>query len=145
MTTPRPSATARPIATDRERTPRFTPACLDGHPTSYFCLQLGLLALAVAILLPCASASAGQARLFSGTFGGASTTTPNPYPLGPAGEAGIAKGNSLAADASAGPSSGDVYVTDSANHRVEKFNSSGDFLLMFGTEEIGRASCRERV
>jgi len=31
-------------------------------------------------------------------------------------------------------SSGDVYVADKLNHRVQKFNSAGEFLLMFGGE-----------
>ena len=28
----------------------------------------------------------------------------------------------------------DIYVADSGNHRVEKFDSAGTFLLMFGKE-----------
>jgi hypothetical protein len=36
--------------------------------------------------------------------------------------------NSVAVD----DATGDVYVTDPASHRVEKFDSSGNFLLMFG-------------
>jgi hypothetical protein len=73
------------------------------------------------------TAQAKQARLFAGTFGGASSTTVNPYPLG--GEA-----HAVAVDSVAGSSQGDVYVTDTANHRVEKFDSSGHFLLIFGKE-----------
>ena len=30
------------------------------------------------------------------------------------------------------PTSGDVYVVDSGNHRVQKFGPSGEFILMFG-------------
>ncbi|MGA8744900.1 MAG: hypothetical protein WB507_03440, partial [Solirubrobacterales bacterium] len=40
----------------------------------------------------------------------------------------------VAVDNSAGPSEGDIYVTDPADHRIEKFGPSGEFLLMFGKE-----------
>ena len=40
----------------------------------------------------------------------------------------------MAVDSSSGPSDGDVYVTDPANHRVEKFGPAGEFILMFGQE-----------
>ncbi len=43
----------------------------------------------------------------------------------------------VAVDNSAGASKGDVYVADSANHRIEKFNSSGSFLLAFGANVGG--------
>ncbi len=70
------------------------------------------------------SALAGQARLFSDSFGSASSTVPNPYPL--------SSSSSVAVDASAGASRGDIYVADPAGHRVEKFDSSGHLILMFG-------------
>lgn len=38
----------------------------------------------------------------------------------------------LAVDNSSGPSAGDIYVIDYNGHRVEKFDSEGNFLLMFG-------------
>jgi hypothetical protein len=79
---------------------------------------LGVLAFAGA------PAQAGQARLFSHSFGSATSTVPNPYPL-----SGFP---SVAVDASAGPSRGDVYVADPNGHRVEKFDSSGHLILMFG-------------
>ena len=37
-------------------------------------------------------------------------------------------------DNSAGPSAGDIYVSDYYNHRISKFNANGDFVLMFGNE-----------
>ena len=40
----------------------------------------------------------------------------------------------VAVDNSSGPSAGDIYVTDPVDHRVEKFSTSGEFLLMFGDE-----------
>ena len=39
----------------------------------------------------------------------------------------------------------DVYVADKANHRVEKFDSEGNFLFMFGdgvNETTGGDKCR---
>jgi hypothetical protein len=41
----------------------------------------------------------------------------------------ISLGGGIAVDAS-----GDIYVGDLGNHRVQKFNSAGEFLLMFGGE-----------
>jgi hypothetical protein len=82
-----------------------------------FCILAGLLVCA-------SSAFAGQARLFTGTFGGASSTVTDPYPLGEAW--------SIAVDSSSGPSSGDVYVADTKYRRVEKFDSTGQFMFMFG-------------
>jgi DNA-binding beta-propeller fold protein YncE len=38
----------------------------------------------------------------------------------------------IAVDNSLDMSHGDVYVVDSANHRVEKFGANGEFILMFG-------------
>ena len=38
----------------------------------------------------------------------------------------------VAVDNSEGPSAHDLYVTDPPNHRIEKFDSSGNFILMFG-------------
>jgi hypothetical protein len=86
------------------------------------CLLTALGALLFA--LPTSPALAKQSRLFAGTFGAATSTTANPYPLSNPG--------SIAADSSAGPSQGDVYVADVGNHRIEKFDSSGHLLLMFG-------------
>ncbi len=84
-----------------------------------------LLALGVTVFIFTVPPTAGaeQARLFSGSFGEASSTPADPYPLG-----GV---SSVAVDSS----SHDVYVGDSpASHRVEKFDSSGHFLFMLGLE-----------
>jgi hypothetical protein len=69
-------------------------------------------------------ADAKQIRLLAGSFGAATTTPANPYP--------IANGNAntVAADRA----THDVYVGDIANRRVEKFDSEGHFLFMFGAE-----------
>ncbi len=66
--------------------------------------------------------SASPAHAIAGYFGAASSTPPNPYPL------------SNPSDVAVDQSNGDVYVTDPNNHRVEKFNEKGEFLLMFGKE-----------
>lgn len=39
---------------------------------------------------------------------------------------------------------GDVYVVDRKNHRVQKFNSSGQFLLMFG-REVNKTAVEEKA
>jgi hypothetical protein len=62
-----------------------------------------------------------EAQCFSGLIG----TGAGQFGLEPAG---------VAIDDSLGLSAGDVYVLDKGNHRVEKFSSSGAFLLMFGGE-----------
>jgi hypothetical protein len=75
------------------------------------------------LMLAPSTASAGQARLFAGTFGAASNPAPfpsNPYPL--SGAEGVAVDDAT----------GDVYVNAPGTSRVEKFDSSGHFLLMFG-------------
>jgi hypothetical protein len=79
---------------------------------------LGVLAFATA------PAHAKQIRLFSGSFGAATSAPANPYPLSN-GEYGP---SSVAVDTA----SGDVYVTDQGNYRVEKFTRTGEFVLMFG-------------
>lgn len=40
----------------------------------------------------------------------------------------------IGVDNSGGASAGDIYVPDSANHRVDKFNEKGEFLVRFGNE-----------
>ena len=60
--------------------------------------------------------------LILGTLGRASQLQWNPYPLsGPR-------------DVEVDQSSHDIYVADSGNHRIEKFNAAGQFLFMFGRE-----------
>ena len=75
------------------------------------------LALAAALAAP---ASANVSHVFAGAFGSASSTPVNPYPLaGP---------NDVEVD----QASHDIYVTDPGHHRVEKFDSAGHLILMFG-------------
>ena len=100
-----------------------------GAPSRHVTL-CGALAMLLACLLLPSAASAKQARLFAGTFGAASSTPANPYPL--KFPAGVAVDNST----------GDVYVIDTIASRVEKFDSAGNFLLMFG-HEVNKTAVEE--
>ena len=78
------------------------------------------------LLLSSVPAQALTTHVFTSDFGAAGSTPANPYPLlNPA---------DLAVDNSSGASQHDIYVTDPANHRVEKFDSAGNFILMFGKD-----------
>lgn len=111
------------------------PSAATRAPRRLLVLLAAVFAL-VAILVP-ASAQARQARLYAGSFG-LGPTNPHgpvdPYPLGEV--------FGIAVQTAAGPSQGDVYVSDGANHRVEKFDSSGHFLLMFG-KEVNKTAVEE--
>jgi hypothetical protein len=76
------------------------------------------------LLLTAAPAVAVNAHVLSTTFGAASSIPANPYPLSNPADAAV--------DNSAGSSVHDVYVVDPANFRVEKFDSLGNFIFMFG-------------
>jgi NHL repeat-containing protein len=78
------------------------------------CALVGVLAFAVS------PAGAAQTRRELGTFGGASSSVVDPYPL--------SDPQGLAVD----QETEDVYVADAGNHRVEKFSATGQFLLAFG-------------
>jgi hypothetical protein len=78
------------------------------------CLGLaGLLAV---------SAAADVSHVYSHSIGSAGSSPPAPYPV------------SAPTDVAVDSATGDVYVTDPPNHRVEKFDSAGNFILMFGKE-----------
>ena len=91
-------------------------------PLRGFICRLALTLVALLLLIP-STASAKQVRLPAGTFGAATSAVPNPYPIS----------NFTSFDA-VDEKSHDVYVADSANNRIEKFDSFGHFLLMFGKE-----------
>ncbi|MGA8744555.1 MAG: hypothetical protein WB507_01670 [Solirubrobacterales bacterium] len=77
------------------------------------------------LLITASAASAnGASHEFTTTFGSTSPTSivSNPYPL--------AGADSIAVD----QATGDVYVADANNNRIEKFTSTGHFILMFGKE-----------
>ena len=119
-------------------TPTLKASTLERHDLIGIDSRTKILGL-LAVLAACgallawlsASALANGARLFTGTFGGASSTVTDPYPLGEAW--------SIAVDSSNGPSSGDVYVADTKYRRVEKFDSTGQFMFMFGGGVIAAA------
>ena len=67
------------------------------------------------------SALANEAHVFAFSFTGEGTKQ-------------LSGPTAVAVDNSGRSSEGDLYVTDSGNHRVEKFNENGEFLLMFGKE-----------
>ncbi len=78
-------------------------------------------AIGFGALILAGPAFAATSHEFSSEFGGSGTNALND-PTG------------VAVDNSTGASVGDIYVTDTANHRVEKFSPAGSFILMFGKE-----------
>ncbi len=84
---------------------------------------VGLL-VAIGALFSAAPASAKLVHVFTTYYGAAGSTPANPYPL--------SQPSAVAVDSSSGSSAHDFYVTDPGNHRVEKFDSAGNFILMFG-------------
>lgn len=97
-----------------------------------------LAALALGMALLTGSASASRGRVLTATFGGASSNPVDPYPLSDTSLCQDRRNfcqKRIAVDTTLGrPSSGDVYVGDPNNHRVEKFSASGNFILMFGKD-----------
>jgi hypothetical protein len=85
-------------------------------------IPAAMFACAIAIVAP---AQASTIHIFGSSFGGSATTVVDPYPLGGPSD--------VAIDESSGGSR-DVYAVDPGHFRVEKFDSSGKFLLMFGKE-----------
>ena len=77
-----------------------------------------LIGLAALVLPP--SASANVSHEFSFDFGSATSTPANLYPL------------TEPTDVEVDQTNHDIYVTDPGHHRVEKFDSAGNLLLMFG-------------
>ena len=76
-----------------------------------------------ALFLAAAPASAALSHAFTTTFGAATSSPPDSsYPI------------SEPTDVEVDQASDDIYVTDPGNHRIEKFNEKGEFLLMFGKE-----------
>ena len=106
---------AKPGFTDLGRTRRA--------PRSRAAATVMMLAAAL-FLLVVNTALAAKVHQFQFSFGASGSSPSNPNPL--------SNPRGVAVDASDGPSSGDVYVTDPANSRVEKFDAGGNFLLMFG-------------
>jgi hypothetical protein len=109
---------------------KIEPATSRGGPSTRTRIRLGLSAWAIGVALVLALggptvAEAASTHVFGSSFGGSATTVVDPYPLGDPSD--------VAIDESSGGAD-DVYVTDPAHFRVEKFDSAGHLLLMFGKE-----------
>ena len=93
------------------------------------CRTLAAWAVSIGATLLCAAAPAygNVSHAFSGTIGAESSTPPNPYPL------------SNPTDVAIDQVSHDIYVVDTGNYRVEKFDSAGHFILMFG-EDVNKTT-----
>lgn len=83
-------------------------------------LAIFLAAAVGSLALTAVPASANVSHAFSTTYGSATSTPPDPYPI------------SEPTDVAVDQATNDIYVTDPGNHRVEKFDSGGHFLFMFG-------------
>lgn len=81
-------------------------------------LLIGLLGAAALTASP---ALALTEHVFKLNFGGSGTDA-------------LSDPTDVAVDNSSGPSADDIYVTDPAKHRIEKFDPSGKFILMFGKD-----------
>lgn len=81
---------------------------------------LALLACLSLAALLATSAAADVSHVYSHSIGSATSSPPAPYPV------------SAPTDVAVDRETGDVYVTDPPNYRVQKFDSAGNFILMFG-------------
>ena len=103
----------------------------------------GCVAVCSVLLLTAAPSALADApsHQFAFTFGDGNPTTAtnvqDPYPISFDIQEPALRGF-LAVD----QSSGDVYVSDPVNHRVEKFNDRGEFLLMFG-KDVNKAAVED--
>lgn len=104
------------------------------------CAVLHAVGVLAALACNATTAFAKEIHSFSGSFGSASSTPANPYPLSAPSEAAVDKFTH------------DVYVSDPGHYRVEKFDSSGHFLLMFGkavnktkVEQAGSSEAEQNV
>jgi WD40-like Beta Propeller Repeat len=98
-----------------------------------FAPLLSLLVLA----LTAVPSLAAQAHIFNSSFGSAGSGDGQLALLAYNSVAGSAASSNVAVDDSGGLSQGDLYVTDTLNHRVEKFNAAGEFVLAFGADVGG--------
>jgi NHL repeat len=82
---------------------------------------LPVAVVCLACVLGVSTAFAGSAHVFSTSFGSEGSG---------AGELSSPEG--VAVDNSMGPASGDVYVADTGNHRVDQFDAEGNFIRAWG-------------
>ena len=94
-------------------------------PWAYGRLILPAMSLALALLiLESSPAAAAQSHGFTGSFGSPGTA---------AGQFAFTSESSLAVD----QSTGDVYVANTGNHRVDEFQANGTFIRAFGANVGG--------
>jgi hypothetical protein len=99
----------------------------SGRPSRALRVFAPIAVVASAALFACTGpALASSIHLSAGSFGASSSTPSNPDPLGSPG--------AVAVDNSSGASAHDLYVTDPAHFRIEKFDAEGHLLLMFGKQ-----------
>ena len=130
-TAPNPSLATPGVHSNSTRTAGFPPSGQRPGRVSALRRRISLALTALcpalaALALTTTPALGATSHVFTSTFGAANSTPANPYPLV------IPTG--VAVDNSTGSSAHDIYVTDPADHRVEKFDSSGNFILMFGKD-----------
>ena len=89
----------------------------------------------VALLLASPASADAPSHGFAFTYGDgeptSATNVRDPYPVSFEVPEGVGH---TRGDIAIDQRTGDLYVADPGNHRVEKFNSKGEFLLMFGKE-----------
>jgi hypothetical protein len=119
----RPRGQARELAA-----PTYSPPAGGDTARKYppFLVRLGLAAV---LLLPALLTLTAAPALAAFRYPAAPTST-----FAGSGTDALSNPTALAVDDSGGASAHDVYVNDPADHRVEKFGPSGEFLLMFGKE-----------
>jgi hypothetical protein len=89
---------------------------LSHRPAAFLALPIALLAALLAIAaLAAAPASAAETHVFTGSFGSEGSG---------AGQLELAEHSGIAIN----EASGDVYVADTGNARVDKFDSAGTFI-----------------
>jgi hypothetical protein len=76
--------------------------------------------ISLLVLALTAAPALANKHVFTTSFGAGTSTPANPYPL------------LKPTDVAVNLSTHDVYVADAGNHRIEKFDSAGHLLLMFG-------------
>jgi NHL repeat len=104
-----------------ERPSRRVPA--SKHPLRAASAAASAVAVVTGLLLLASPASALSKHVFSTSFAGSGTNA-------------LSHPTDVAVD----QSTGDLYVVDNGNHRVEKFTPSGEFIFMVGKEVNQTAS-----
>jgi sugar lactone lactonase YvrE len=109
---------------------------MRGRIATAVALAAGALAFAAA---PALASTGAFDRAWGKDVGGAGIDTCTIRVSCTAGVAGSADGQFDTAQGIAADSAGNVYVVDTDNQRVEKFDSSGNFVLKWGTGTVGGA------